>query len=71
MEGVKPALFRDPLGNGGDYTTGIYYKGRRKFLYKDDEEDNDDESVNSMMPPKEMMTNKQVLLDNKFNSFSL
>lgn len=61
MEGVKPALFGDPLGNGGDYTTGMYYKGRRKFLYRNDDED-DDSSVNSMMPPNEMMTNKQVFL---------
>ena len=54
---VKPALFGDPLGNAGDYTTGIYYKGRQKYLY---DGDSDDESINSMKPPKEMMTNKQV-----------
>ena len=55
---MKPALFGDPLGNGGDYSTGIYYQGRRKFLYPD----KDVASANSLKPPPELMTNKQVYI---------
>jgi hypothetical protein len=52
--GIKPSIFGDPLGNRGDYSKGIYYSGRRRYLY--------DENFNlpPMEPPREMMTNKQV-----------
>mmetsp|Transcript_24874 Transcript_24874/g.25501 ORF Transcript_24874/g.25501 Transcript_24874/m.25501 type:complete len:306 (+) Transcript_24874:36-953(+) len=51
--GIKPSIFGDPLGNRGDYSKGIYYSGRRKYLY--DENSN----LPPMEPPRDMMTNKQ------------
>jgi hypothetical protein len=30
---LRHSLFRDPLGNHGDYSQGIYYQGRRRYLY--------------------------------------
>jgi hypothetical protein len=50
---LKHSIFHDPLGNLGDYSKGIYYQGRRKYLYNEDKRDK------VMEPPKEMMTNRQ------------
>lgn len=51
--GIKPSIFGDPLGNRGDYSKGIYYSGRRKYLYEESS------NLPPMEPPREMMTNKQ------------
>jgi hypothetical protein len=53
---IKHSLFGDPLGNHGDYSQGIYYQARMKYLYSQ----NMASSTMSLEPPKDMMTNRQV-----------
>jgi hypothetical protein len=52
--GIKASIFGDPLGNRGEYSKGIFYSGRRRYLY------NENSQLPPMEPPRDMMTNKQV-----------
>lgn len=52
--GIKASIFGDPLGNRGEYSKGIFYSGRRKYLYDEKRQ------LSPMEPPRDMMTNKQV-----------
>jgi hypothetical protein len=53
---ISHSLFRDPLGNHGDYSQGIYYQARMRYLYSP----NMTSSTKYLEPPKDMMTNRQV-----------
>jgi hypothetical protein len=53
--GIKASIFGDPLGNRGEYSKGIFYSGRRRYLYDEQTQ------LPPMEPPQEMMTNKQVV----------
>ena len=47
---IEPTLFGDVLGAHGDYTTGLFYGCRRKFL---------SEEAEKLRPPSQFMTVKQ------------
>lgn len=47
-----PIMFGDPFGNRGDYSKGIFYGGRNKFLHNE-------KGVNMLEPPLEFMTRRQ------------
>lgn len=47
-----PVMFGDPFGNRGDYSKGIFYGGRQRFLYSQ-------RGVNSLEPPPDFMTMRQ------------
>lgn len=47
---IEPTMFGDALMEHGDYSTGLFYGGRRKFLKEDEEK---------LRPPSEFMTMKQ------------
>ena len=74
---LKHSIFRDPLGNHGDYSRGICYEGRMKYLYSPSSPTSSSSSSSnscnsffnsnfnteqSLEPPKEMMNNRQVTL---------
>jgi hypothetical protein len=45
-------MFGDPFGNRGDYSKGIFYSGRRRFLHGQRDE-------NHLQPPEIFMTKEQ------------
>lgn len=47
---IEPSLFGDATGDRGDYSTGLFYAGRRKFLTDEKE---------ALMPPSQFMTARQ------------
>jgi hypothetical protein len=58
-------MFGDPFGNRGDYSKGIFYGGRRRYLHsREKREDKEAASVaaarvNILEPPTDFMTLKQ------------
>ena len=53
ISGLRETPFGDTFGSKADYSLGMFYASRRKFL-----KDNDD---NKLQPPNEFMTRKQSL----------
>ena len=51
---VPPALFGDAFGTRGDYSKGIFYAGRRKYLG-----DSEEPEQNNLRPPLYFMTRNQ------------
>lgn len=49
-----PVMFGDPFGNRGDYSKGIFYGGRKKFLRSEK-----NGTVNALEPPDDFMTMRQ------------
>ena len=58
---IDPSLFGDASGAHGDYSMGLFYSGRRKFL-KDDEE--------KLKPPSLFMTCRQKRIEMKLQKES-
>ena len=56
---IQPALFGDAFGTRGDYSKGIFYAGRRKYL-SSPEPTTSSSSLNPLKPPDYFLSREQV-----------
>ena len=50
---TRPSMFGDAFGQHADYSSGLFYSGRREFLHADDD-------VNVLEPPRDFKNKKQM-----------